>query len=258
MVFIEGGQTLFIGTLIILVGLFVMQNQAKKGKTWNIRRIPGLDAIYEGIGRCVELGRPVHISAGIASGGPGDPDRTAAWPFISYVAKKCAEVNCRLIATVGRADALPILESVVKEAAIAAGNPEWYNPDDVRYLGENQYVYCAGVMGLLAREQCAMNLIFGMQRGGVILQIESGNLAGAFQIGGMARRSGELGFMALCDYSFLLEDMTAASAYISGDAEKISVIVVQDYVKFAIIAILILGTLLFTANINVISNILSM
>ncbi len=256
--FFEGRGTLFFFMVLVFVLSYAIAEWAKRGKTWDLRKLAPLDAIIEGIGRAVELGRPVHFSAGVDRAGPGDPDRGHAYPMLRYVAMNCAARNCRLITTVGKADVYAVCDQIVREAAIDARKPEWYKPEDVRFLGEDQFVYAAGVMGLLMRENVATNLMFGYHRGALINMLEAGRIAGALQIGGMARMTGELGFMALgCDYFLVLEEMVAASAYLSDDPGQIGTVATQDYIKFLLITVLIIGSLLITAGIDVIYNLFS-
>lgn len=258
MFFIEGRGALFFFMIAVYAVTYAVSEWAKKGKTWELRKLAPIDAISEGIGRAVELGRPVHFSAGVDRAGPGDPDRGHAYPMLRYVAMNCAQRNCRLITTVGKADVYAVIDQIVREAAIDAGKPEWYNPEDTRFLGEDQFVYAAGVMGILAREKVATNLMFGYHRGSLINMLEAGRMVGALQIGGMARMTGELGFMALgCDYFLVLEELVAAAAYISQDPGQLGTVATQDYIKFFLIAVIALGALLITGGIEVLVNLVN-
>ncbi len=249
MIFIAERGTLFFFMVFVFAAIYAVSELAKRGKTWELRRLAPLDAMLEGIGRAVELGKPVHFSAGVDRAGPGDPDRGHSYPLLRYVAMECAKRNCRLITTVGKADVYAVCDQIVKEASVDAGKPEWYKPEDVQFLGENQFVYAAGVMGLLMREQVATNLMFGYHRGSLVNMLEAGRMAGALQIGGMARMTGELGMMALgCDYFLVLEEMVAAAAYISNDPGQIGTVATQDYIKFLLIALVVIGCILITAG----------
>ncbi len=258
MIFIEGSGSLFFFMVATFATIYLVSEWAKKGKKWELRRLVPLEAILEGIGRAVELGRPVHFSAGVDRAGPGDPDRGTAYPLLRYTAMECAKRNCRLITTVGKADVYAVCDQIVKEAAIDAEKPEWYNPDDVRFLGEDQFVYAAGVMGLLIQEKVATNLMFGYHRGSLINMLEAGIMAGALQVGGIARMTGELGMLALsCDYFLVLEEMVAAAAYISGDPAQIGTVATQDYIKIAVMGFIVTGAILTTLGSDVLTNLVS-
>jgi len=250
-IFVDGRLTLFVLMACMYGAAFFIGQWAKRGKTWYLRKMPAIDALVEGIGRATELGRPVHFSAGVDRAGPGDPDRAQAYPILKFVAENCAQRDCRLITTVGKADVYAICDQIVKEAAVTSGNPDWYKAEDVQFLGEDQFVYAAGVMGLLPQEKVATNYIFGYHRGSLINLLEAGKMNDCFQIGGMARQSGEMAFLAICcDYWMVLEEMIAAGAYISKDPGQLSTVATQDYVKFALLALMITGALLITANID--------
>jgi len=256
--FVEGRVSLFV-LMVAVYGLAYLVSQwSKSGKTWNLRKLPAVDAIVEGIGRAVELGKPVHFSAGVDQGGPGNPARAAGYTVLKYVATNCAQRGARLITTVGKADVYAICDQIVKEAATVSGNPEWYKPEDVRFLGEDQWVYSAGMMELLAKEQVVTNYIFGYHRGSLIILLEAGRQNNCFQISGMAQEAGDLCFLAICsDYWLVLEEMVAIGAYLSGEPEQLGTVVTQDYVKIAIIlGILIPGALLITAGIDIFQKLL--
>ena len=61
----------FAAILIAFIALAVLVNiwRARRGKALYIRRIPGLDAIDEAIGRSTELGRPVTMIPGLTGFG---------------------------------------------------------------------------------------------------------------------------------------------------------------------------------------------
>ncbi len=77
---------------------------AEKGRVPKLRRIPGIDAIDEAIGRAVEMGKPVVCSHGIANlrGATSGPQTLAGLSVLSYVSKKAIESGARVIVPVGR------------------------------------------------------------------------------------------------------------------------------------------------------------
>ena len=67
MSFIDGTRFLFVFSLISGAIIFYTMIRARDAKHLpQVRRINGLDAIEEAIGRATEMGRPVHFSPGIA------------------------------------------------------------------------------------------------------------------------------------------------------------------------------------------------
>jgi hypothetical protein len=81
---------------------------------------------------------------------------------------------------------------------------------------------------------------------------------GAMQVGGTARMYQIPFFAALCDYVLIGEEVFAAGAYVSGDPQQIGSIASQDWYKIAAIILSIVGALLATAGVTVISDLLLM
>ena len=78
--------------VIILIILFVgpvlyFIRRAQKGEEIFIRRIPGIDAIDDTIGRAVELGRPISFTTGLAG---ISPVLYSSLGVLRHVAKKTA------------------------------------------------------------------------------------------------------------------------------------------------------------------------
>ena len=66
---IVAGQVTFLVTAILLgIIILVSINRSSSGSwTPKIRRLAGLDAIEEAVGRATEMGAPVHFSPGIGN-----------------------------------------------------------------------------------------------------------------------------------------------------------------------------------------------
>ena len=96
MAFVAGtvGKFAFLAVFIAVFWFFV--NRTAQGSRLTIRRIAGFDALDEAIGRCTEMGRPVHYTFGI---GELDANVLASFDVLSYVAGQCARMNTDLIVT---------------------------------------------------------------------------------------------------------------------------------------------------------------
>jgi len=112
---------------------------AERGAELFVRRIPGLNAIEEAVGRATEMGRPVLYVPGI-----GEIDNImtiASLTILSHVAKITARYETPLIVPTARAVVMSAAEEVVKEAYAEAGKPDSYNPDNIRYLSDAQFAF---------------------------------------------------------------------------------------------------------------------
>ncbi len=242
--FLAPGKVAQCFTMVIMLLLvYIMIQRAKAGlPTRQIRKIPGLDAVDEAVGRATEMGRAVHFSPGL--GGVSNPATFAAWAFLSYVARLCASYDTRLINTNRDYLVHAINEDIIKQSYLEAGRPEAYNPDDVRWLSDSQFAYATGVLGLFEREQPAANIMIGYFYAESMLFAEAGAISGAIQIAGTTNTTQLPFFVASCDYTLLGEEIYAASAYISKEPVLIGSVVGQDLGKMLVLVIIILGTIL--------------
>jgi hypothetical protein len=176
-------------TVIYLALLIYFVQAARTGKEIFLRRIPGLDALDEAVGRATEMGKPILYVPGI-------------WPILKPVAKKVAQYESRIIVPNIYAIVMNVAQQCVKEGFTEAGKPDRYNEDDVFYLAYNQFAFAAGVNGIMERERPATNLFFGAFFAESLLLAETGNAIGAIQIAGTDRVPQLPFFVAACDIRF--------------------------------------------------------
>lgn len=211
-----------------------------------IRRLPAIDAIDEAIGRATELGRPVHYTVGLGS--ISNVQVIAGLSILPYVARKCAEYDTRLIVTFRYPDVQPVIMDLVKEAYIAAGKPEKFNPEDVRWLSGRQFSFATGVMGVIMREKVAANLLLGYFAAESLIFAEAGYRAGAIQIAGTTNSYQIPFFVTTCDYTLISEELIIAGAYISQIPEQVGTIFGQDLIRLIAVALMVIGSILYAVG----------
>lgn len=230
----------FIFVVILFATVFVVLQRARAGLSIPpIRKIPGLEAIDEAIGRSTEMGKPVHYSPGMSSFGP---ELYAGLATLSYVAKIAAQYDTKLIVTVRRPQVHPVAAEIVKQAYLEAGRPDAYNPDDIRYVSDWQFSYTAAVLGIIQREKPAANLMIGYWMAEALVLAEAGSEAGCIQIGANTNVFQIHFFIVACDYTLIGEELFAASAYLSKDPMLTGTVVAQDIMKILFGILIIIGT----------------
>ena len=100
-------------------------------------KVPGLEALDEAIGRCTEMGRPLHFSPGI--GGVDNAQTLAALSILGYVARECARYDTDIIVTNRITVVYPITEEIVKQAFMEEGKIDRFRPENVRFISEDQF-----------------------------------------------------------------------------------------------------------------------
>jgi len=236
---------LFAGLLLTLIQL------AKAGKTPKIRRIPGLEAVDEAIGRATEMGRPILYVPGI--GGVGSIATMSAMNIYGHVAKKAGELGTAVRVPCRDAIVMQVMRTVGEQAYTDIGRPDAYRSEDVFFVTDSQFAYAAAVDGIMVREKPSAIFLQGVFYAESLILAETGNSVGAIQIAGTDRDSQVPFFLAACDYTLIGEELFAASAYLSHDIPLLSTIRAQDIGKAALMIALIVGVVLQFAHIDAIA-----
>ena len=241
-----------IGVLIYSFLLLYFIYSARKGKELFVRKIAGLDAIDEAIGRATEMGKPILYVPGISD--MTDVATIASLNILSRVARKTADYESRIIIPNRDPIVMPVCREVVREAYLSQGRPDAYREDDIYYVTYSQFGYASAVSGIMVREKPATNLFLGMFYAESLILAETGASTGAIQIAGTDAVAQLPFFITACDYTLIGEELYAASAYLSKEPMSLGSLKGQDWAKIVIGAAILIGILLTTLNITFFTN----
>ncbi len=216
---------------------------AHRGRDLYIRRIPGLTAIDEAVGRATEMGRPILFSTGLAG---LDIITLQALAVAGYVARLAARYGTQVIIPVFDPAIYPIAEEVLREAYTAEGKAEAFSEENIRFLSDRQFAYASGVMGIMNREKVAANFFFGDFYAESLLLGEAGRQVGAIQVAGTPSTTQIPFFIASCDYTIIAEEYYATTAYLTREPTLLGSLVGQDWSKVVLLIGILVGTLLTT------------
>jgi hypothetical protein len=232
-----------INQLVILTVFFAFVlfyiRLAASGRELFVRKIPGLNAMEEAIGRATEMGRPVLYVPGIDD--LNNIQTIASMVILNDVARLTATYETPLIVPVCKPFVVPVAEEAVKQGHLNAGRPELYDPDNVRYLSDEQFAFTAGVNGIMLREKTAANIYMGSFFAESLILSETGFSTGAIQVAGTANIHQLPFFVAACDYTLIGEELYAASAYLSKEPKLLGTLKASDLAKVLILIVLVMG-----------------
>ncbi len=217
--------------------------QARQGKELYIRRISGLNAIDEAVGRCTEMGKPLLYCFGMTGFGITGLQSLA---IMSHVTKRSAVYGSRIISAYSDSLLLAAGDEVTREAYEESGVPELYDPENSKYLSDNQFAYTSAVVGLTHREKPASVIYMGFFAGEALILTENGQQQGAIQIAGTPETIQVPFFLASCDYTIIGDEYYAAAAYLSREPTMLGSLAGQDLGKATLILYILAGTLVFT------------
>lgn len=215
---------------------------ARRSPNMFLRKIAGLEAVDEALGRATEMGKPVLFVHGLT--GLGSISTIAATSILGRIARKIADYDATLKVVNNDPIVMSVSQEVVKESYLEAGRPDAYNSDNVFLVASEQFPYVAAVGGIMTREKPAANFFVGYFYAEALILAETGAATGAIQIAGTDAYTQLPFFITTCDYTLIGEELYAASAYLSREPMLMGTLRAQDVGKGLLIIILVLGTIL--------------
>jgi hypothetical protein len=234
--------------LALLFGgiVFYAISTAKKREIF-LRRIPGLDAVDEAIGRATELGKPILYLTGAHD--MSDPSTIAAAVILGRVAKRTAAYETDLLVPHRDPITMAVCQEITKQAYMEAGKPDLYKEDSNFFITSDQFSYTAAVDGIMLRKKPAANFFMGSYFAEALLLTETGASTGAIQIAGTDSDHQLPFFVTTCDYTLIGEELYAASAYLSREPIQVGTLRGQDIGKALILGVLCIGTIVATLGV---------
>ncbi len=236
----------FVGLLVF----FLLHNirRAGKGKPLFIRRIAGLNAIDEAIGRATEMGRPVLMVPGLSDS--INAIAVQAVNIFAYVSRIAARFSNPILLCCYNAAVYTLAQEVIRDVYQQEGMAEKFDPDSVRFISDRQFAFAAGVSGLILREKTAATFFLGEFYAEALIFAETANSIGAIQVASSTEATQTPFFIAACDYVLIGDEFYAASAYLTRQPVLVGSIVGQDWCKMAVIGTILLGALLGSLHIQ--------
>jgi len=252
------GRIFALGMLIALWIFIIGCMEMAKKKLPSFRKLAGLDALPEMVGRAAEMNRPVHFTTGLGElTGTVAPQLVAGLAVLGYVSELAAKYGVKIIYSVYQAQVMPIATELMREAYIRAGKADAFDAEgQIRYLSGEQFAYATAVQGIAERERPAANIMIGPFYAESMMFSETFFRIGSIQLAGTARGYQIPFFAVVCDYLLIGEEIYAAGAYLSKDAVQCGSIQGQDLGKLIAWILMFIGVLATAAGSPIIIDLL--
>ena len=238
----DGTRVWFLLTVVVFCGAVIAYIAlARRGMVMTVRKIAGLEAVNEAIGRATEMGRSCLFIPGVSD--INEIQTIAGLNVLAHVAKTAAEYDATIEVPTSRSLVMTSARDTVEAAFLSAGRPDAYDPDRIYYVTDEQFGYVAYLQGLMVRDKPAACFYMGSFFAESLILAETGNAVGAIQIAGTAQPAQLPFFVAACDYTLIGEEFFAASAYLSGEPEQLGSLKGQDVGKLLVAAGIIAGVI---------------
>ena len=241
-------QSLALAVLLAALALFLlMLRQVRMGRRPLTRPLVAFQRLAYYASQAAEAGRAMHISLGTGGiGGGAAADALAGLWVLERLVEQAAATGQRLIVTVADATLLPMAQDTLRRAYQRAGLGGDYDPLQVRLLAPDPIAYAAGAMGLVSREPMSLNVMLGSFGDEFLLISENGVRRGLPQLGGTSSPA-VLPFVQLSmDHPLWGEEMYAGGAYLAAKPSHLASLLVEDWLRTAIIFALVLGSFVLT------------
>ena len=230
---------LMVVAIILVFAITYYIYLSTRGRDLYIRKIAGLEAVNEAVGRATEMGRPILFVPGIQD--MDNVQTVAGVAILGHIAQRTATYETQLEVPVSRSITMSVGRETVKQAYLEAGRPDLYNDDMVHYITDEQFGYVAAVDGIMVRERPAACFYLGAFFAESLILAETGNSIGAIQVAGTAMPTQLPFFVAACDYTLIGEELFAASAYLTEDKKMKGSLKGQDAGKAIAMLFILLG-----------------
>ncbi|MBX3111644.1 MAG: hypothetical protein KF857_06505 [Fimbriimonadaceae bacterium] len=236
-------DTGWFGVLItLLMVAFVLLNiaRAKGKKELFIRRIAGLNALDDAIGRATEMGRPILMVPGI---GALNAISVQAINIFKQVAKTAAQFGTPIRICCADAAVYTVAQELIRDVYQEQGMIERFDAQTVQFISDRQFAFAAGVSGMVLRDQAAASFLLGEFYAESLIFAETANAIGAIQIAGSTKTAQTPFFIAACDYVLIGDEYYAASAYLTREPVLVGSLIGQDWGKILIALLVTVGFL---------------
>ena len=134
----------------------------------------------EEAGRATEMGKPTLFVPGISDF--NEVQTIAGVNVLGHVAKLTAEYETELNVPVSKSIVMEAAREICKDSYLQVGRPDLYHNDMVHYIAESQFVYAAGINGIMLREKPSACFYQGQFYAESLLLAETGNSIELFRL----------------------------------------------------------------------------
>jgi hypothetical protein len=234
----------FILIVVLMGAVLYCVWRARRGRISYVRRVSGINAMEEAVGRATEMGRPILFIPG--NSGIQAIETHTAMSVLAHVARLAARMRAELVVLMSVPENYPLVEATIRQAYMAEGAPELFRgQEQVRFLSNDSVVFAAGVSRFVEENRPGCVVFFGTFDFTSLLLAEPGARLGVLQIAGDPSLFQMPFFVCTCDHTVIGEEFFAAGALVSPDPRMRNSLLGQDLIKLVFAGIVLFGLLLY-------------
>lgn len=229
--------------LVVFVCLWLVARWRVSGRPWpELRALAGYRALSSAVRESAESGRPVHLSLG--AGGIGDAysmQTMAGLQAVHDLAQPAATSAGGAVVTTASPVALVLAQDALHRAFEAAGSPEEFSPDCVRFVADGRAAYAVGAARAARQANAGPHALLGDLRDEYLILAEPAAQAGILLTAGSGDTGAQPMLWATASHPLLGEDLFAAGAYLGRRRAHLASLVTQDALRLLLALSIIAG-----------------
>jgi hypothetical protein len=209
-----------------------------------LRPIAAYDRLKQTITDAAESGDAIHLSAGSGTvGTSGSAETLAGVQAVASLLRRAATARVATLTTTSSALVLPLLQTAAEQACRRAGAPCDYDPERVRFAGDDRTAYAVHMTDALRSESIASSMLLGSLAEETLLIGERSRTAGVTQVTGAASTRAIPYAIATADAVIIGEEIYAAGAYLGGQVPQKASLQVQDWLRLVVVFAILAGVI---------------
>jgi hypothetical protein len=237
------------GVVLLTSALMLVLAFVRNKKTRVFRDIPAFTRLRQAVGLVVEDGSRLHISLGRGSlTTPQSASALAGLALLRSLADLTSAGDKPPIATSGDAT-LAILSQDTLQAAGNGSEQASFDPGAGRLTGLTPFSYAAGAIPAIRDENVSANVFMGNFGVEVALLTDAVESKNTFVLAGSDNLTAQAVIFASAQEALIGEEIYAAGAYVESNSLHSASLVVQDILRWLVIAIILVGALLSLAGV---------
>jgi hypothetical protein len=235
----------FIGIFIIL--MLILTLRARRQIPQSFREIPAFTRLVRGIGLAVETGKRVHVSLGWGNiVGVRGPVAFAGLALLERITHSTLFSDQPPVTTAGEGSLAILAQDTMRKIAFDRGGE--FDPLAGRLTGLTPWSYAAGTLAVIQEENVEPNVLVGSFGSEIGLIAEAAERSKSLSLAGTDNLSGQAVLLAAAQEPLIGEEAYAGGAYLdSGEMHRAS-LTVQDFFRWLLIVLILIGTILKVAG----------
>ena len=237
------------GVVFLCAVLMLWLSYSHRKKQPTFRDIPAFTHLRQAVGRVVEDGSRLHLSLGRgALTTPQSASALAGLALLRSLADLTSAGDQPPIASSGDV-LLAILANDTLQAAAKSSKQAAYDPTAGRLTGLTPFSYAAGAIPIIRDEKVSANVLMGNFGVEVGLLTDAAERENTFILAGSDNLAAQAVIYASAQEPLIGEEIFAAGAYVESGKLHTASLAAQDILRWLIIAIILIGSLLTLAGI---------